>query len=481
MKEGLTFDDVLLTPNKSSVLPSAVDLKTRFSRNIELNIPLVSAAMDTVTDHNMAIAIAKEGGIGVIHKNMSIEKQAEEIRKVKRYESGMVMNPLTVRPEHTLAHAKGIMKEYHISGLPVIDSNNKLVGILTRRDLQLEDKLEKKVSERMTSKNLVTGKPGTTAKRAKELLKTHKIEKLPIVDKNGRLQGLITIRDILNEVEYPFACKDNLGRLRCAAAIGPGGDAIERANAIFKAGADCVVIDTAHGHSANVMNTVKVIRKKLRDIDIIAGNIATAEAASELAALKLDGLKVGIGPGSICTTRVIAGIGVPQLTAVMDVVNALGKKNIPVVADGGIKYSGDIVKALAGGASSVMIGSLLAGTEEAPGETVLMEGRKFKVYRGMGSIDAMLAGSSDRYFQEKSDKFVPEGIVGRVSYKGTVSEIIYQLVGGIRSGMGYCGSANLRELRRKAKFVKISNAGLRESHPHDVSISKESPNYEPPK
>ena len=481
MKEGITFDDVLLTPNKSSVLPSSVNLKTKFTRHIELNIPLVSAAMDTVTDHNMAIAIAKEGGIGVIHKNMSIDKQGEEIRKVKRYESGMVMNPLTVRPDHTLAHAKGIMREYHISGLPVINSKGKLVGILTRRDLQLEDKLQKKVSERMTSKNLITGRPGTTARQARELLKKHKIEKLPIVDRNGSLKGLITIRDILNEVEYPLACKDNLGRLRCAAAIGPGNDALDRAKAIFNAGADCIVIDTAHGHSVNVMKSVKEIRKKFKDIDIIAGNIATSEAARDLTALKLDGLKVGIGPGSICTTRVIAGIGVPQLTAVMDVVKGIGKSKIPVVADGGIKYSGDIVKALAGGASSVMIGSLLAGTEEAPGETVLMEGRKFKVYRGMGSIDAMLAGSSDRYFQDKSDKLVPEGIVGRVSYKGTVSEIIYQLVGGIRSGMGYCGSAHIRALWKKARFVKISNAGLKESHPHDVSISKESPNYEPPK
>ena len=429
----------------------------------------------------MAIAIAKEGGIGVIHKNMSIDKQAEEIRKVKRYESGMIMNPLTVRPDHTLAHAKGIMTEYNISGLPVVDANGKLVGILTRRDLQLEDKLQKKVKERMTGKGLIIAKPGTGAKQAKELLKKNKIEKLPIVDSKGILKGLITIRNILNEVEYPLACKDNLGRLRCAAAVGPGWDAIERAAAIEKAGADCIVIDTAHGHSLNVIKTVKIIRKKFKNIDIVAGNIATAEAAEDLAAAKVDGIKVGIGPGSICTTRVIAGIGVPQLTAVMDVVHALGKKHIPVIADGGIKYSGDMVKALAGGASSIMIGSLLAGTYEAPGETVLMDGRKFKVYRGMGSIDAMLAGSSDRYFQEKSDKFVPEGIVGRVSYKGTVSEIVYQMIGGIRSGMGYSGAKNLHLLHKNARFVKISNAGLKESHPHDVVISKESPNYEPPK
>ncbi len=481
MKDGLTFDDVLLVPNKSSVLPKDVKLKTQFTRNINLNIPLVSAAMDTVTDHRMAISVAKEGGIGVIHKNMSIEKQAEEIRKVKRYESGMIMNPLTVKPDHTLAHAKGIMKEYHISGLPVIDDKSHLVGILTRRDLQLEDKLEKKVSSRMTSKNLITANLGITNKGAKELLKKYKIEKLPIVDKNYRLKGLITIRDILNEIEYPYACKDTFGRLMSAAAVGPSKDIMDRTKALINAGVDCIVIDTAHGHSKGVMGSVKSIRRKFKNIDIVAGNIATAEAAKDLISIGVDGIKVGIGPGSICTTRVIAGIGVPQFTAIMDTAKIAKKHSIPVIADGGIKYSGDIVKALAAGAMSVMIGSILAGTAESPGETVLMDGRKYKVYRGMGSIDAMLAGSSDRYFQEANNKLVPEGIVGRVPFNGSVSEIIYQLIGGLKAGMGYTGAKNIKSLQKKAKFVRITNAGLRESHPHDVTISKESPNYEPPK
>ncbi len=481
MKDGLTFDDVLLVPNKSSVLPKDVKLKTQFTRNISLNIPLVSAAMDTVTDHRMAISVAKEGGIGVIHKNMSIEKQAEEIKKVKRYESGMIMNPLTVKPDHTLAHAKGIMKEYHISGLPVIDDKSHLIGILTRRDLQLEDKLEKKVSSRMTSKNLITANLGITNKGAKELLKKYKIEKLPIVDKNYRLKGLITIKDILNEIEYPYACKDTFGRLMSAAAVGPSKDIMDRTKALINAGVDCIVIDTAHGHSKGVMGSVKSIRKKFKNIDIVAGNIATAEAAKDLIAIGVDGIKVGIGPGSICTTRVIAGIGVPQFTAIMDTAKIANKHSIPVIADGGIKYSGDIVKALAAGAMSVMIGSILAGTAESPGETVLMDGRKYKVYRGMGSIDAMLAGSSDRYFQEANNKLVPEGIVGRVPFNGSVSEIIYQLIGGLKAGMGYTGAKNIKSLQKKAKFVRITNAGLRESHPHDVTISKESPNYEPPK
>lgn len=481
MKDGLTFDDVLLVPNKSSVLPKDVKLKTKFTRNINLNIPLVSAAMDTVTDHRMAISIAKEGGIGVIHKNMSIEKQAEEVKKVKRYESGMIMNPLTVKPDHTLAHAKGIMKEYHISGLPVIDDKSHLVGILTRRDLQLEDKLEKKVSSRMTSKNLITANLGITYKGAKELLKKYKIEKLPIIDKNRKLKGLITIKDILNEIEYPYACKDNMGRLMSAAAVSPSKDIIERTKALINAGIDCIVIDTAHGHSKGVMESVKAIRKKFRNIDIVAGNIATAEAAKDLIAIGVDGIKVGIGPGSICTTRVIAGIGVPQFTAIMDTAMIAKKHSIPVIADGGIKYSGDIVKALAAGAMSVMIGSLLAGTAESPGETVLMDGRKYKIYRGMGSIDAMLAGSSDRYFQDLNNKLVPEGIVGRVPFNGSVSEIIYQLIGGLKAGMGYTGAKDIKLLQKKAKFVRITNAGLRESHPHDVTISKESPNYEPPK
>ena len=481
MKDGLTFDDVLLVPNKSSVLPKDVKLKTQFTRNISLNIPLVSAAMDTVTDHRMAISVAKEGGIGVIHKNMSIEKQAEEIKKVKRYESGMIMNPLTVKPDHTLAHAKGIMKEYHISGLPVIDDKSHLIGILTRRDLQLEDKLEKKVSSRMTSKNLITANLGITNKGAKELLKKYKIEKLPIVDKNYRLKGLITIKDILNEIEYPYACKDTFGRLMSAAAVGSSKDIMDRTKALINAGVDCIVIDTAHGHSKGVMGSVKSIRKKFKNIDIVAGNIATAEAAKDLISIGVDGIKVGIGPGSICTTRVIAGIGVPQFTAIMDTAKIANKHSIPVIADGGIKYSGDIVKALAAGAMSVMIGSILAGTAESPGETVLMDGRKYKVYRGMGSIDAMLAGSSDRYFQEANNKLVPEGIVGRVPFNGSVSEIIYQLIGGLKAGMGYTGAKNIKSLQKKAKFVRITNAGLRESHPHDVTISKESPNYEPPK
>ncbi len=481
MKEGLTFDDVLLVPQKSAILPKEADLKTRFSRNIKLNIPIVSAAMDTVTDHNMAIAIAKEGGIGVIHKNMSIEKQADEVKKVKRYESGTILNPLTVFPDDTLAYAKSLMEEYQISGLPVVDKKGKLVGILTKRDMQLEDKLLKKVKACMTSKNLITAREGISIEKAKEILKKYRIEKLPIVDKNYKLISLITIRDILNKIEYPRACKDNLGRLRTAAAVGPGKDAIDRTEMLVETGADAIVIDTAHGHSVGVMKTVKLIRKKFKYIDIIAGNIATKEAAEDLVKIKVDAIKVGIGPGSICTTRIIAGIGVPQLTAIMDVYSVLKKTNIPLIADGGIKYSGDAIKALAAGGDSVMIGSLLAGTDESPGETVIMDGRKFKIYRGMGSIDAMIAGSSDRYFQDNATKLVPEGIVSRVPYNGKVSEIIFQLIGGIQSGMGYCGTKTIPLLKKNAKFMKITNSGLKESHPHNVIISKESPNYEPPR
>jgi len=481
MKEGLTFDDVLLIPQKSSVLPKETILQTKFSRNILLNIPLVSAAMDTVTDHPMAIAISKEGGIGVIHKNMSIAKQADQVRKVKRYESGMILNPLTVLANDTLQHAKSLMEEYHISGLPVVEKNNKLVGILTKRDLLFENNLQKQVKTRMTYKKLITAKEGTSIEKAKDILKKYKIEKLPIVNKNKKLISLITIRDILNKIEYPRASKDHLGRLRVAGAVGTGKDAYERAKALFDAGVDALVIDTAHGHSIGVINTIKTIRKKFKNIDIIAGNIATAEAAREFVKIKVDGIKVGIGPGSICTTRIVAGIGVPQLTAIMDVYNEIKKTNIPLIADGGIKYSGDAIKALASGADSVMIGSLFAGTDEAPGETVIMDGRKYKVYRGMGSIDAMLAGSSDRYFQEDNAKLVPEGIVSRVAYNGTVSEIIFQIIGGIQSGMGYCGAKTIPILKKKAKFIKITNSGLKESHPHSVIISKESPNYEPPK
>lgn len=480
MKEGLTFDDVLLVPQYSEVLPKDVILKTSLTKNISLNIPIISAAMDTVTESSMAIEIAKEGGVGIIHKNMSINEQAEEVKKVKRYESGMIQDPLTLTPDQTIGDAKKYMKDYNLSGLPVVDEKKRLVGILTKRDILFEDNMNIQVKERMTSKDLVVAKKGINLKKAKEIFREKRIEKLPVVDDNNHLIGLITIKDILNLVEHPFACKDRLGRLRVGAAIGVSSDSFERAEKLIEAGVDIIVIDSAHGDSKNVISKVKEIKKRFK-IDVIAGNVATKDGAKHLIDAGVDGVKVGIGPGSICTTRVIAGVGVPQLSAIMDVKDATSSNNIPLIADGGIVYSGDIVKALAAGADVVMIGGLLAGTDEAPGETVIMDGRKFKVYRGMGSIDAMLKGSKDRYFQDDAQKLVPEGIVARVPYKGKVSEVLFQLVGGIRSGMGYCGAKDIKELQKKANFVKISYASIKENHPHNVIISKESPNYEGPK
>ncbi|HAV92627.1 TPA: IMP dehydrogenase [candidate division WOR-3 bacterium] len=480
MKEGLTFDDVLLVPQHSETVAKDVVLKTMLTKNISLNIPILSSAMDTVTDHRMAIAMAKEGGMGIIHKNMSIEQQAEEVKKVKRYESGMIQEPLRLYPDETLKHAKNLMDEFHVSGLPVVDKDNKLIGILTKRDILFENDYKIKVKERMTSKKLITAKKGINLKKAREIFREERVEKLPIVDENYCLVGLITIRDILNIEEHPNACKDKIGRLRVGAAVGVSKDFLERSEALYKAGVDVLTVDTAHGDSLNVLKAVKELKKRF-DLDIIGGNIATAKAAESLLKAGADSIKVGIGPGSICTTRIIAGIGVPQLTAIMEVSQVAKKYGIPFIADGGIVYSGDIVKALAAGASSVMMGGLLAGTEEAPGETLIMDGRKFKVYRGMGSVDAMMAGSKDRYFQEDAQKLVPEGIVARVPYKGSVSEVIFQLVGGIKSGMGYCGAKNIKELQKNAEFIKITHSGVRESHPHNVIISKESPNYEMPK
>lgn len=480
MKEGLTFDDVLLVPQHSEVTAKDVALKTLLTKNIALNIPIVSSAMDTVTDHRMAVALSKEGGIGIIHKNMSIGEQADQVKRVKRYESGLIQSPLRLHPDETLRHAKDLMEKYHVSGLPVVDRENKLVGILTKRDILFETEHKIKVKERMTSKKLITAKKGITLKKAREIFREERVEKLPIVDDNYRLVGLITIRDILNIEEHPNACKDRFGRLRAGAAVGVGKDFLERSAALVEAGADVLIVDTAHGDSKNVISAVKELKKRF-GIDIVGGNIATAKAAEALIKAGADGVKVGIGPGSICTTRIIAGIGVPQLSAIMDVASVAKKHQVPFIADGGIVYSGDVVKALAAGASSVMIGGLLAGTEEAPGETLIMDGRKFKVYRGMGSVDAMMAGSKDRYFQEDAQKLVPEGIVARVPYKGSASEVIFQLLGGIKSGMGYCGAKTIRELQRNAEFIKITHSGVRESHPHNVIISKESPNYEVPK
>jgi len=480
MKEGLTFDDVLLVPQHSEIIAKDVVLKTMLTKNISINIPIISSAMDTVTDHRMAIAMAKEGGIGIIHKNMTIEEQAEEVKKVKRYESGMIQKPLRLQPDETLKHARDLMDEFHVSGLPVVNKKNKLVGIITKRDILFENDYKIKVKDRMTSKKLITAKKGINLKKAREIFRAERVEKLPIVDDNFHLVGLITIRDILNIEEHPHACKDKIGRLRVGCAVGVGKNFLERATALYNAGADVIVIDTAHGDSSNVINAIKDMKKRFT-IDIIGGNIATAKAAKALINAGVDGVKVGIGPGSICTTRVIAGIGVPQLTAIMEIAPVAKNLGVPLISDGGIVYSGDIVKALAGGASSVMVGGLLAGTEEAPGETLIMDGRKFKVYRGMGSVDAMMAGSKDRYFQEDAQKLVPEGIVARVPFKGFVSEVIFQLIGGIKSGMGYCGSKNIRELQKNAEFIKITYSGVRESHPHNVIISKESPNYEMPK
>jgi IMP dehydrogenase len=476
---GLTFDDVLLLPAKSDVLPKEVDLQTNLTKNIKLNVPLLSSAMDTVTEASLAIAIAREGGIGIIHRAMSPEKQSQEIDKVKKSESGMITDPITVSPDAPISEAMALMERYRISGVPAT-VNGKLIGILTNRDLRFETKINKKVSEVMTKERLITASVGTTLDEAKGLLHKYKIEKLPIVDKDFRLKGLITIKDIEKRKKYPNSCKDKLGRLMVGAAIGTGSDTMHRAELLINTGVDILVIDTAHGHSKAVITTLKAIKKKF-SIEVIAGNVATAEATLDLINAGADAIKIGIGPGSICTTRIVAGAGVPQLTAIKNCYSVAKKYNIPLIADGGIKYSGDIAKALAAGANSVMIGSLFAGTDESPGEMMLFQGRSYKVYRGMGSIGAMATGAKDRYQQEgvETPKLVPEGVEGRVPHKGSLSQTVHQLLGGLRSGMGYCGAKNLSDLRKNAKFIQITNAGLRESHVHDVIITKEAPNYSP--
>ncbi|MBQ8463944.1 MAG: IMP dehydrogenase [Prevotella sp.] len=480
--DGLTFDDVLLIPAYSEVLPKTVELQTRFSRNIVLNVPFVTAAMDTVTESQMAIAIAREGGIGVIHKNMSIENQAREVAIVKRAENGMIYDPITIPLGSTVAQALDIMAEYHIGGIPVVDDEKHLVGIVTNRDLRFERRLDRPVEDIMSKENLVTTHQQTDLAAAAQILQENKIEKLPVVDKDNHLVGLITYKDITKAKDKPMACKDEKGRLRVAAGVGVTTDTLERMQALVNAGADAIVIDTAHGHSKGVIDKLREAKNAFKNIDIVVGNIATGAAAKMLVENGADAVKVGIGPGSICTTRVVAGVGVPQLSAVYDVYAALKGTNVPLIADGGLRYSGDIVKALAAGGSSVMIGSLVAGTEESPGDTIIYNGRKFKSYRGMGSLEAMEHGSKDRYFQADTKdvkKLVPEGIAGRVPYKGTVQEVIYQLTGGLRSGMGYCGAANIERLH-DAKFTRITNAGVMESHPHDITITSEAPNYSRP-
>lgn len=478
--EGYTFDDLLLIPQYSEVLPHEVDVSTWLTKKIKLNIPIVSAAMDTVTEARLAIALAREGGIGIIHRNLSIEEQAQEVEKVKKSESGMILQPVTVRPDNTVKEALEIMERYKISGVPVVSDGNKLVGILTNRDLRFIKPTDyhKPVSLFMTSQNLIVAQERVTLEEAEEILQRHKVEKLPIVDKEGRLVGLITIKDITKRKKYPNACKDELGRLRVGAAVGTGPDTKDRVDALVSVGVDVIAIDTAHGHSKRVLETVEFIKSTYPNLEVIAGNVATAEGALDLIKAGADAVKVGVGPGSICTTRIVAGVGVPQLTAIRWAYEVAKEYGVPIIADGGIKYSGDIVKALAMGASSVMLGNLLAGTEEAPGETVYYQGRAYKVYRGMGSLGAMMSRrSADRYGQEKMEKFVPEGIEGRVPYRGRLSDVIYQLVGGLRSGMGYVGAKNLEELRQRAKFVRITWAGYKESHVHDVQITKEAPNY----
>ena len=478
LKEGLTYDDVLVVPSYSDVLPNSVSTSTKFTNNISLNIPIVSAAMDTVTESNMAIAIAQEGGIGVLHKNMDINSQAIEVRKVKRSESGMILDPITLTTSATVGDAFKVMRENSIGGIPIIDESSNLLGIVTNRDLRFEKDMSLPISNLMTSKNLVTTELNDLD-NAEKILKSNKIEKLPVVDSNNKLLGLITFKDIIKNRLRPNACKDKYGRLRVAAAIGVTSDTLERVDVLVKASVDAVIIDTAHGHSKKVIETLKKIKSSYPSLDVVVGNIATSEAAEALIKAGADALKIGIGPGSICTTRIISGIGVPQLTAIMDVANIAKKSNIPIIADGGIRYSGDIVKALVAGASTVMLGSTIAGVEEAPGETIIFQGRKFKSYRGMGSIEAMEKGSKDRYFQSDeydSKKLVPEGIVGRVAYKGKLSEVIHQMIGGLRAGMGYTGSHSILDLC-KAKFLKITTAGVIENHPHDVTITREAPNY----
>ncbi|QJD78836.1 IMP dehydrogenase [Spirosoma rhododendri] len=477
--EALTYDDVLLLPAYSEVLPRDTTTVTQLTRSIRLNVPLISAAMDTVTESALAIAMAQEGGIGIIHKNMSVEAQAEQVRKVKRSESGMIIDPITLQQDSSLSDALKIMREFKIGGIPVVDADNKLVGILTNRDLRFQNDLSRPVTDIMTRENLITADAGLTLEEAESILQEHRIEKLPIVDAQYKLVGLITYKDILKKKSHPNACKDELGRLRVGAAVGVTPDLTRRIEALVKAGVDVISVDTAHGHSKGVLDAVRNIKQQFPNLQVIAGNVATGAGAKALADAGADAVKVGVGPGSICTTRIIAGIGMPQLTAVYEAALALKDTDVPVIADGGIRFSGDITKAIAGGASTVMIGSLLAGTEEAPGEVVLYEGRRFKTYRGMGSVEAMEDGSKDRYFQDAEDdikKLVPEGIVGRVPYKGRVSEIIYQMVGGLKAGMGYCGAGTITALQ-EAKFVKITTAGSRESHPHDIQIQKEAPNY----
>ena len=480
ISEGLTFDDVLLVPAYSEILPSEADTRTKFSRNIDLNIPLCSSAMDTVTEAALAIALAQQGGIGVIHKNYSIEQQAEEVDKVKRSESGMIVDPVTINAKALVSDALAIMSRFKISGIPVVNGGGLLVGIITNRDLRFETRTDIPVSQVMTPQPLVTVPVGTTLDEAKVKLQEHRIEKLLVVDENGHLKGLITVKDIQKAINFPIAAKDELGRLRCAAAIGATGDYLERAEALVNARVDAIVIDTAHGHSSRVLDAVKSVKTKFPEIELVAGNVATADATKALIKAGVDAVKIGIGPGSICTTRVVTGAGVPQISAVIECVNAAKGSGVPVIADGGVKFSGDIAKAIAAGADSVMVGSLFAGTEEAPGEVILFQGRNFKTYRGMGSIGAMKQGSSDRYAQELTDsesKYVPEGIEGRVAYKGTVGEMVTQLIGGLRAGMGYTGCRTINDLQTNAKFVRITSAGLRVSHVHDVIITKEAPNY----
>ena len=475
--EGLTFDDVLLVPAESDVLPADVDLSTQLTRKIKLNVPVMSAAMDTVTEYRMAIAIAREGGIGVIHKNMSIDTQAEQVDMVKRSENGVITNPFSLTSGHTLGDADALMGKFRISGVPIVDEDGRLIGIITNRDMKFETDMNRRIEEVMTHENLITGLEGTTLDEAKAILQKNRIEKLPIVDKDYKLKGLITIKDIEKVLKYPNSAKDSAGRLLCAAAIGVTGDVLDRAGALIDAGVDVLVLDSAHGHSANIMRCVGLVKEKFPDIQLIAGNVATAEATEALIKAGADCVKVGIGPGSICTTRVVAGIGVPQISAVLQCAEMGDKYGIPVIADGGIKYSGDIVKAIAAGGRVVMLGSMLAGCEEAPGEMEVYQGRQFKVYRGMGSLGAMQKGSKDRYFQSNNKKLVPEGVEGRVPFRGAVSETIYQMMGGLRSGMSYCGAHNIEELRTNSKFVRITSAGLKESHPHDIYITKEAPNY----
>ncbi|WP_019131673.1 IMP dehydrogenase [Peptoniphilus obesi] len=475
--DGLTFDDILLLPDVSDILPNDTDLRTKLTNKIMLNTPIMSAGMDTVTESAMAIAMAREGGIGIIHKNMSIEEQATEVDKVKRSEHGVITDPFSLEKHHTIADADALMGKYKISGVPIIDKNNKLEGILTNRDIRFEDDFSKPISEVMTRENLVTGKEGISLDEALEILKRNKIEKLPLVDDEGYLKGLITIKDIEKQIEYPNSARDEGGRLLAGAAVGVTSDVLDRVEALVAAKVDVVVIDTAHGQSKNVLNTIKKIKENFPDIQLIAGNVATYQGTVDLIKAGADCVKIGIGPGSICTTRVVTGIGVPQITAILEASKAAREYNIPIIADGGIKYSGDITKAIAAGADCIMIGSLLAGTDESPGEEIYVEGRRFKSYRGMGSLGAMNSGSSDRYFQTETKKYVPEGVEGRVPIKGKVSDVIYQLVGGLRSGMGYTGSRNIEELKTKTKFVKITPATLQENHPHNITITRESPNY----